>query len=474
MGVALCRIDRDFFLSSGNAASYGEKMVQSKNMREDFISRNLLAVSRLVFKMIPSPPEGRVFLVGGVVRDIVCLNYGPPDLWDIDLCFEGDVSKWSELISSQCSVDVVFETRFKTARFCLGSGIRGVHLDIAMARSETYESSGSLPVVAPVSCLKDLERRDFSVNAMAWPVGEVEYVHNRLIDPFGGRSDIRSGVLRVLHKSSFRDDPTRLLRGFRLLSRLSFRWESGTQALLDEAVSQKSILFVSGSRIRKEFLRVFLEKDPVDVLKRIYLSGLMESIVPASVWDESLEVSFGEAVSLVSAFFFGEMFSLLPLSWDSIKEWCRGESFFYLIILKGLSSDDLDHAIERLGLVGKMGSVLKEAILNPSSFSQKPLSPEDFLRYVYRYLLDAGSVYDLTNAQERIDARKNLFSALDIFSGRNRRVLFLSGTDLIQMGIPPGKRVGEILRDIDEEVRKGRIASREEALYWVRREVLRT
>jgi len=452
----------------------GEKMLYSKDMREEFISRNLLGISRLLSRMIPAPPEGRAFLVGGVVRDIVCLAYGPPDLLDIDLCFEGDVLKWSSLISEKCSLEVVFEPRFKTARFWLSSGGKNLHLDIAMARSETYQSSGSLPVVAPASCLKDLERRDFSINAMAWPLGEIEYPCDSLIDPFGGRSDSLSGVLRVLHSKSFQDDPTRIFRGFRLLSRLSFQWEIGTQSLLDEAIFQKSIFVVSGVRIRKEFLRVFLEKDPVDVLKRLYQSGLMKAMTPESVWSESLEGSFSEAAFLSRVFFGGEMSSLLPLNWDSVREWCGGESFFYLAILKGLCSKDLERVIGRLGLAGKIGEVLKTVLLDPLSFSQKDYRPEAFLRHVFRHLLEAGSDYDPMNPLNRSDRRKNLFLALDVLSGKTGRELFLSGRDLIRMGIPPGKKIGEILRGLAEEVREGRITSRPEAIHWVRKEVLRS
>ena len=54
----------------------------------------------------------------------------------------------------------------------------------------------------------DLERRDFTVNAMARDVRTQEW-----IDPFGGREDLRAGLLRAVHSTSFRDDPLRILRG---------------------------------------------------------------------------------------------------------------------------------------------------------------------------------------------------------------------------------------------------------------------
>ncbi|MHB1729644.1 MAG: tRNA nucleotidyltransferase/poly(A) polymerase family protein [Leptospirillum sp.] len=448
-------------------------MDRLRDAREDFIARNLSAVSRLIFQVIPAPPEGKAFLVGGVVRDIVCLGYGPPDLRDIDLCLEGDMSGWSGLIRARCHVDPVFETRFKTARFWMKSGDRPVHWDIAMARSEFYQHPGSLPIVAPASCLKDLGRRDFSINAMAWPLDGAGCLHGSLIDPFGGRSDISSGLLRVLHARSFQDDPTRIFRGIRLLSRLSFAWETKTQALLDEAVSEKNILFLSGARIRKEFLRGFLEKDPVDVLRRIYLSGLMDSLLPGSVWSESLEASLCETVSVVRAFSDGEPFAPVASSWNFVREWCPGEIFFYLVMLQKLRSEEIDRAMNILGLVGKFGSVIREIILNPIEDSSGWGNPKNLLRHLYRYLLDAGSRHDLVDSPGRIDDRMNFLSSLSLFSGKEAVTPFLRGADLIQLGIPPGRRVGEILRSLGEKAREGRITSRKEAIDWVRTEILR-
>ncbi|MHB1758304.1 MAG: tRNA nucleotidyltransferase/poly(A) polymerase family protein [Leptospirillum sp.] len=448
-------------------------MDQDEEWGGKFMLSNLLGVSRLISKWIPPPPEGKAFLVGGLLRDSMLLDYGPSDLLDIDLCLSGDVLKWSERISKHLSCEVVFEPRFKTARFWIKPG-RDIHVDIAMARTEVYEKPGSLPIVTPATCLEDLGRRDFSMNAMAWPLEEVGYCQERLIDPFGGREDIVSGILRVLHRNSFRDDPTRIFRGFRLLSRYAFKWESGTQSLLSEAISQKSVLTVSGARIRKEFVRVFLEKDPVDILKRIYLSGLMESIFPKAIWSPSLEGSLLEVVWLVEMLFSGGMSSLLPFNWRSLKEWCHGETFFYLPILKEFSSEEIESGVRFFGLEGKVGIILRDVILKPSVFSGKERHPDDFLRIIHQHVVETGSRYGALMPQSRMDARKNLLSTLNSFSEKVLKSSFVSGEDLLRMGVPGGKRVGEILKAIDERVSEGSITSRKEALEWVRSEMLRT
>ena len=105
--------------------------------------------------------------------------------------------------------------RFGTATV----GVPGASVDLVTARSETYRQPGALPEVRPGSIAEDLARRDFTVNAMAVPLtGDAR----GLVDPHGGRADLRAGIIRTLHTGSFRDDPTRIFRAARYSKRLGF------------------------------------------------------------------------------------------------------------------------------------------------------------------------------------------------------------------------------------------------------------
>jgi tRNA nucleotidyltransferase (CCA-adding enzyme) len=160
---------------------------------------------------------GPVYLVGGAVRDLL-LGSGRADL---DVVVEGDAAA----LAASLGGAVAEHGRFATAKVELD----GHQLDIASARTETYAAPGALPEVAPAAAIEDdLRRRDFTVNAMAIPLqGEA-----RLIDPFGGRADLERGVLRVLHPSSFADDPTRAIRAARYAARFRFELEAETERLL--------------------------------------------------------------------------------------------------------------------------------------------------------------------------------------------------------------------------------------------------
>ena len=125
--------------------------------------------------------------------------------------------------------------------------------DLAGARRERYERPGALPEVELGASLReDLERRDFTVNAIALHLadGELTWLP-------GAEEDLRAGRLRVLHDGSFRDDPTRLLRLARYAARLGFEPEERTDRLAAEAVAGGAVDTVTGSRLGAE-LRLLL------------------------------------------------------------------------------------------------------------------------------------------------------------------------------------------------------------------------
>jgi tRNA nucleotidyltransferase (CCA-adding enzyme) len=181
-----------------------------------------------------------VYVVGGAVRDLL-LGRGRSDL---DLVVEGDAAA----LAARLGAEPVSHQRFATAKVVLD----GHELDIAGARTETYAQPGALPEVAPAAGIEaDLARRDFTVNAMAIPLtGEAG-----LIDLHGGREDLAAGLLRVLHRGSFLDDPTRAIRAARYAARFGFEPEPETAGLVRAA----DLDAVSADRRQAELLRLAAE-----------------------------------------------------------------------------------------------------------------------------------------------------------------------------------------------------------------------
>lgn len=121
----------------------------------------------------------------------------------------------------------------------------------------------------------DLSRRDFTVNAMALRVPELEFV-----DPFGGASDLAKGVLRtpVDPRQSFDDDPLRMMRAVRFVAQLGFTIETNTaEAIVDMA---DRLTIVSAERIRDEITKLLLSDRPRQGLEALVESGIAKRVLP--------------------------------------------------------------------------------------------------------------------------------------------------------------------------------------------------
>ncbi|MBC8097880.1 MAG: CCA tRNA nucleotidyltransferase, partial [Armatimonadetes bacterium] len=159
------------------------------------------------------------------------------------------------------------------------------HLDFAMARRETYAHPGALPTVTPDSIQTDLQRRDFSINALA-----VALDTGQLLDPFGGLDDLRAGMIRVLHDASFMDDPTRILRAVKYAARLGFTLEPHTAALLTAALP--GLGSITGERIRHELTLLLVEPQPERAYADLAVRGALAAIHPALNFDDSDSIVF--------------------------------------------------------------------------------------------------------------------------------------------------------------------------------------
>ena len=131
--------------------------------------------------------------------------------------------------------------------------VDGQEIDIASTRTETYPKQGHLPIVNKVGCSldEDLKRRDFTVNSIAKSVKTGE-----IIDLTGGVEDLKNKLLRIHHKDSFKDDPTRILRGLKFSLRFGFVLEEETRRLQEEYLNNVNY-DMSYSRLKKELVDTF-------------------------------------------------------------------------------------------------------------------------------------------------------------------------------------------------------------------------
>ncbi|MEO0265350.1 MAG: hypothetical protein ABIM43_01895 [candidate division WOR-3 bacterium] len=219
-----------------------------------------------------------VYLVGGPVRDFL-LN---KDFFDIDLVVERWDDKFIENLILALTPQKVSRSGFLTLKIIL----RSFEVDIAHAREEFYDYPGALPRVIPsYDILCDLKRRDFTVNSMAIRIYPQPFT---LIDQLDGYGDLRSRILRVNKRDSFKDDPTRSFRAIRYKHRLNLKYSYETLREFENA--RYFIRNVSFERIRRELQKIAKEKKRVDIFLEISDSGILSS------WDQRF--SFGDKTLL--------------------------------------------------------------------------------------------------------------------------------------------------------------------------------
>ena len=212
----------------------------------------------------------RVYAVGGMVRDLL-LGRSPRDL---DLAVESGAGESHTFATRLAALPgwsgTALHGRFGTATLRAPGGLR---VDVAATRRESYPVAGALPsVTTGATILEDLGRRDFPVHAMARAVGPDGTLAAPL-DPFGGARDVASGTIRLLHAGSLADDPTRLFRAARYLSRLSFRPdEPAFREALERSVAAGSWRSISGDRLRRSLEEVLAEERFEEALA--WLSGV--------------------------------------------------------------------------------------------------------------------------------------------------------------------------------------------------------
>jgi tRNA nucleotidyltransferase (CCA-adding enzyme) len=207
--------------------------------------------------------QDRVYLVGGAVRDLL-LEREPREL---DVVVEGDVDALAARLGAVATV----HERFGTATVRQGA----CRWDLASARAEDYARPGALPDVRAAGIDEDLRRRDVTINAIA-----LELASGALRAVEHARADLDARRLRVLHDTSFVDDPTRLWRIARYAARLGFELEERTALLAAEAVAAGALATVSGSRIGNELRLALHEPDPPAALEAAAKLGLAPWLAP--------------------------------------------------------------------------------------------------------------------------------------------------------------------------------------------------
>jgi tRNA nucleotidyltransferase (CCA-adding enzyme) len=154
---------------------------------------------------------------------------------------------------------------------------KGGAYEVTTLRGEGAYSDGRRPdeVVFVEDIDRDLARRDFTVNAIAY-----DPVDGHLADPFNGLDDMRRNVLRAVGDPNerFREDGLRILRGARFVATLDFELEEATEAAFRGALD--TFRRVSPERVREEWLKTMKARAPSRAFEVMRRTGILEVTYP--------------------------------------------------------------------------------------------------------------------------------------------------------------------------------------------------
>ncbi len=436
----------------------------------------------------------RAWLVGGAVRDRLLGR----DTDDLDVALEGDPERAAKAVRAALG-GAAFPLSETFGGWRVVGRDRAWHVDLLPLTGGTLQS--------------DLAARDFTINAMAEPVGGGE-----LVDLFGGVDDLAARRLRVVSPDALTADPLRVLRAVRLSAELGFDVEDATLAAARAAAP--GLAAVAGERIFAELKRIVGAERPADALRLMESAGATAAVLPELLDLHGVEQNVyhhadvhGHTLDVIEAVVALErderdprVVAALsaPLA-DDLSHW--GAMRFAALLHDIAKPSTRGRRADGRGVsfVGHdaEGAAVARAVLRRLRASERlvdyvagltlhhlrlgflvheqPLSR----RSVHRYLR-AASPYavDLTvftcadrlatcgrNAEPAIAAHLELARAmLDHAFEAPPAAPLIRGDDLAgALGIHPGPQLGDLLARLEEDRFAGEIASREDAIERARR-----
>ncbi|MGC8499576.1 MAG: hypothetical protein ACP5OS_00160 [Leptospirillia bacterium] len=429
---------------------------------------------RKILERIPPPEGGHVYVVGGWVRDrILAGSAGDEGVAqggnlerEIDLVCDRGFFPWVEAVARALPGTLRVERDFLTARIECFDGAESLRVDLAGFRREIYEKDGRLPRVFPGSFDEDAARRDFPMNALYLRWNPARRSFDRLLDPFGGASDLKQRTISLLRPNAFREDPTRIFRWARLSTRLGLSSRAPLLKALKEDLSLPDLWREVGpARVGAEFSRLLSEPDPLAALESLFSSGAVSSLTERGL----VTLSPGRKMRLER--------------WNAVRgvlrEAARKESsladtdreMFFLGLFFGLQKERFERSVQALGVGSRLVDRLSETLFSPASWPGGGGYPG--LRR--RSGGDPGRMLALA---DRMETGKVLLSHLrcrgeeralwEDYLVRGRFAPPLVGGEVLLRypGISPKERKG-VLEEIRWEQRTGALTSFSDAVIWL-------
>jgi tRNA nucleotidyltransferase (CCA-adding enzyme) len=234
------------------------------------------ALNNPIFKIIAQASTELAvesYVIGGFVRDYLLQRDFKKDIDIVAIGSGIDLAlKVSELLPNHPKVQIFKNYGTAMLRY------DDMDIEFVGARKESYSQDSRNPIVENGTLQDDQNRRDFTINAMAFSLNELNY--GKLVDPFNGMDDLSTKTIRTPLDAdiTFSDDPLRMMRAIRFATQLDFKIEQ--QALDSITKNCERISIISGERIVDELNKILSTAKPSVGFILLYQTGLLDLILP--------------------------------------------------------------------------------------------------------------------------------------------------------------------------------------------------
>ncbi len=417
------------------------------------------------------------YLVGGAVRDL-CLGKVPKDC---DITTDAHPAEIMKLFPDSIPIGASFGVVTVVAD--------SMNFEVATFREERDYEDGRRPENIQFSRTpeEDVARRDFTINAML-----LDPDTETLFDYTGGYEDLRRGILRTIGDpvTRFSEDYLRMLRAIRFAVRLQLTPEAPLLHAI-ELLAPK-LRYLSAERVRDEFTRILCGPAPDRAFRMAAQLGILKELLPEIDALRGVEQPKefhpeGDVFEHTMRMLSHMVYPSPELGWsillhDAGKPACRGiledgRVHFYTHEEKGAVI--AEEVMRRLKMPGKMSERIVSAVRNHMRFAQidkmrtakwrRLAAEENFPLELELHRIDCISCHGkLNNYLLMLDR----LHALETAHAEAVPQPFLRGGDILALGVPPGPKVGFLLKYAADLQLDGIVTTREDALNAVKNRLI--